>query len=499
MKFKYLIILIAGLAINKETYAQNYAVDALRFSQYEFGSTARIKALGNSQTAVGGDLSSIGGNPAGIGLFTKSELSLTTEIMRYSTESNYFNQNTDANRGRVNINNLGAVFFVRLAKPSGSDANSGAISLNFGLGYNKTNDFGNKIAFSGTNQQNSIADFYADLANSYDGTLINGSLEDAAEKSNLIILENNKYISATNANRSQNEVIIRNGSQSEFNLAAGLNISNKFYLGTSIGILGIKYSSDNTFTEKGTLSYTENGGYSEDYNNNYYQRFEAKGSGFNIKLGAIFRPNQYIRIGATAQTPNYYTIDDTYSESNTTYLTNNPFFEDQRTTSETSYYDFTYALKTPAKYSLGIALFQNSIGFITGDLEFADYSSIELKNNDTGSSEEFVEDNRFMVNNYKSVVNYKVGAEIKALPPVLLRLGYSHAGSPLENSDQDLDIQTYTFGAGYRFNNMNLDIAYQTSSVNSQTSPYVLNNGMNPIATSASTRNGIFLTIGTRF
>ena len=71
MRYTYLVLLIAGLAINKETYAQNYAVDALRFSQYEFGSSARLKALGNAQTAVGGDISSIGGNPAGLGLFNR--------------------------------------------------------------------------------------------------------------------------------------------------------------------------------------------------------------------------------------------------------------------------------------------------------------------------------------------------------------------------------------------------------------------------------------------
>lgn len=496
MKYTYTLLLIAGLAINQDIYAQDYYKDALRFSQYDFGSSARLKALGNAQTAVGGDISSIGGNPAGLGLFTKSEFSLTTEVMRYSTESNYFGQSANASRGKVNINNLGAVFVVKLPKFQGQDAASGAISLNFGLGYNKTNDFGNKIQFSGTNTQNSIANFYADLANSYSGGLDAGSLEDAAFNGNLIDDPNGVYLPRTNSNRLQNEVIIRNGSQSEFNLSAGLNVGNKLYFGTSIGILGLNYSSDNTFNEKGKVSYSDNNGnYTENYNNDYYQRYETKGSGFNAKAGLIFRPNQYFRFGATVQSPNYYTIDDTYSESNAIQSTDNPYFLDQKVESENSEYPTAYQLQTPAKFSLGAAFFQSKIGFITAEVELVDYSSMKLKSADY----DVTEDNRFIVNNYKNSTNYKLGAEIKASPSIMIRGGYALRGSAIENSTENLDIETYSFGGGYRWKNINLDIAYQTSSVNYQIRPYLLNSGIDPIANSRSTTNGIFITIGTRF
>ncbi|MEJ6980150.1 outer membrane protein transport protein [Pedobacter sp. P351] len=499
MRYTYLLLLIAAFAVNQDTYAQGYYADALRFSQYQFGSTARLKGLASAQTAVGGDISSIGGNPAGLGLFTRSEFSLTTEIMQYSSKGSYFGESMNASRGKVNLNNLGAVFFVRMGKPRGQDLKTGVISLNFGIGYNKTNDFGNKLMFTAPNTQSSVANFYADLANGYSGALVDGSLEDAADKANLIIPSGGNYVSATNADRVQDEVIIRNGSQSELNLSAGINISNKFYIGTSIGLLGLKYSSDNTFTENGTLSYTDaNGNYSENYNNNYYQRFEAKGSGFNMKLGVIFRPNQYFRIGATAQSPNWYTIDDSYSESTSTNLTDNPRFQDQRVTSETADYDLTYGLRTPAKFSLGASLFQNKIGFLTGEIELVDYSSIELESKDY-TPNQFNDDNRFIVNNYKNATNYKIGAEVKATPTLFVRAGYSLTDSPIENSNQDLDIQTYSIGGGYRFGNINIDLAYQSSSANSQISPYTLNTGISPVASFKTTRSGVFLTVGTRF
>lgn len=499
MRYIFSFLLIAGLAINQDTYAQDYAVDALRFSQYQYGSSARLKALGNAQTAVGGDISSIGGNPAGIGLFTRSELSLTTEIMSYSSKSSYFNQNTSASRGRLDINNAGAVFVLPLQKLKGQSLTSGVISLNFGIGYNKTNDFGNKLRFSGLNPDNSVANFYADLANDYTGTLDDGSLEDAAYQSNLIELSGSNYVSTTNpGNRLQDEILVRNGSQSEFNLAAGVNIGNKFYIGTSVGFLSLDYTSDNSFKETGTISYPDNT--SDNYESNYYQRYRSEGYGFNLKLGAIYRPNQFIRVGANYQSPNWYTIDENYSESSENRLSGNPLYEDQTVRSANIGFDeFTYGLKSPAKFSLGAALFENKLGFITGDIEFVDYSSMELQTKGYDNPNEFVEDNRYIVNNYKNAVNYRVGAELKAASPIMLRGGYAFNQSAFENSDQNLDIHTYSLGAGYRTGNINIDLAYQSSTINSQTSPYFVSNGASPSASSKSKRNGLFITIGTRF
>ncbi len=59
----------------------------------QFSSTARFKAIG-AQIGVGGDLSSIGSNPAGIGLFTRSDFSFTPEFNSYSADAQYLNSQT---------------------------------------------------------------------------------------------------------------------------------------------------------------------------------------------------------------------------------------------------------------------------------------------------------------------------------------------------------------------------------------------------------------------
>ena len=86
-----------------------YAGDALRFSQTNYGSSARFKGMGNAQIGVGGDISSLGGNPAGLGLFTRSEFVLTPEFNGTQMDANYLNTRTTTNKSQINLNQLGVV------------------------------------------------------------------------------------------------------------------------------------------------------------------------------------------------------------------------------------------------------------------------------------------------------------------------------------------------------------------------------------------------------
>jgi hypothetical protein len=88
MKTKYLLMTVATVAITQHAFAQ-YSQDAVRFSGSDAGSTSRIKAIGGANIAVGGDLTSVGSNPAGLGFFTRSELSLTPEFNMNKTNSSY--------------------------------------------------------------------------------------------------------------------------------------------------------------------------------------------------------------------------------------------------------------------------------------------------------------------------------------------------------------------------------------------------------------------------
>ena len=51
--------------------------DAVRYSQNDYFGTARSMALGNAMTALGGDLGSIGINPAGSAVASYGQLTIT--------------------------------------------------------------------------------------------------------------------------------------------------------------------------------------------------------------------------------------------------------------------------------------------------------------------------------------------------------------------------------------------------------------------------------------
>ncbi|HXI01254.1 MAG TPA: outer membrane protein transport protein [Sphingobacteriaceae bacterium] len=493
MKFKILLSIAAIVAATGNLHAQ-YAADALRFSQTTYGSTARFKALSGTQIGVGGDLSSLGGNPAGIGLFTRSELSITPGFNSFNTNSVYLNGTNTSSKDNLNLAHAGVVWHRPTYKKAGSDLNSGFISSNFGIGYNRTNDLGNSILFSGINPASSIGDSFAGLANDFTNptNLPDGSLESMAYEDYLLDYDK-KFIPVTRFNNNQSRSDIRTGSQSELNFVFGINQSNKFYIGASINLTSLNYMSGVEYKELGIADIKFNNTFKAyNYDLAYRQDQTTKGSGFNGKLGMIFRPVEMVRIGVTFETPTYYSIEDSYSEVlNTKYSPNLPT---PPLGNSPSVYDFNYQLRTPSKLSGGASYFFGNQGFISADIDYVDYTKINFSSSDNGDATTISSNNREVFNNYKSAINYRLGAEYK-IDRVMLRAGYAIQGSPYQ--DVNYDLSTYSGGLGYRFDRMYVDLSYQNVSYNTNMRPYPDNTG--PTAMVDNSRSNVFFTIGTRF
>lgn len=502
MKIKHLLAVTAIVAFTQGAYAQ-YSEDAIRFSMATQGSTARAKAAGNAFTAVGGDLTAVSGNPAGIGFFTKSEFSLTPEFDGSSVKSSYFNTTNTANKDNVNLNNASAVFYSRL-NTTGADKTKGWLSLNFGIGYNRTNNFYDNLYYAGVNPNNSIADYYAELANNY--TLENGSLQQWASDHFLIdnygTDQNKDYkpnttpngpflLPSSNLFANQNNNTIRSGGQSEISFAMGANYSNQLYIGVGVGITSLRYNSNSIFTEQGISSLLENNlNVERNYTSAFSMNQVTKGTGLNARLGLIYKPVEAVRIGATFTTPTWYTIDDSYAEGlNTSYVLGD------RYVSKSDPYDYTYNLKTPAKVTGGVAVFIQQYGFISADVEYIDYANIKLSSDGSQLSG----DNKLIVQNYQSAVNYRLGAEAK-LDKFFLRGGYGIQGNPYKGlANSDFQTQTVSAGFGYRMNNYYVDLTYTNIGTNTQASPYVLDAGNYPTAAYKKSYDNVFLTFGVRF
>lgn len=505
MNIKYILSVFAIVAFTQTTYAQ-YSQDAIRFSNTQTGSTSRIKALGNAGTAVGGDLSNITGNPAGLGFFTKSELSITPEFNGAKTKSLFYGQNNNSTKNSGNLNNASVVLYTQLNNSRGSDKTKGWLSLNFGANYARTNNFYDNAYFAGRNSANgsSIADYFSELATNsnavYNGQVSfpSGSKEAIAANQGLITATGqrtdangvlyNTYSPTTAIGPAQATSISRTGGQSDYGFAMGANYSNKLYLGIGINFTDIRYNSTSLFTENGTVESSGTG-----YTTNYETDQSTKGTGFNARIGAIYKPVEAVRIGASITTPTWYTIDDNTFEGVSTR------YSGQAVQSDGQSYGLTYNLRTPFKAAGGLAVFLQHYGFITGDVEYVDYKTTHLS-----GDYDFTNDNADIKQYYRSTLNAHVGAEARITPGFYLRGGYGVQGSP--QKDLETSVKTVSGGLGFRFGTYYIDATYSHANGTIYTQPYLLSADYvtnsrvtNPYADLSRTFNNVFLTLGVRF
>jgi hypothetical protein len=504
---------MAIVAITQHSFAQ-FSEDAIRFSQSQYGSTARIKGIGNAQTAIGGDLSSISGNPAGIGFFTKSEASLTPEFNATGIKSGYFGQSSNANSNNLNFNNASVVFYSKLNTPAGIDKGQGWLSANFGASFNRSSDFYQNTSYSGTNKNNSISNYYADLANSqgldvnvYDRLQemgANNFLVDAfwinpADHSKGQTYQSTvfgTFTGAPNKPVTQLANVMREGGQTSFDFSFGANYSNKLYLGAGIGITSIRYNMTNTFNESGIVSLADNAGnpYNANFNSTYSQTQATTGTGFNLRLGLIYKPLDAVRLGFQFTTPTWYTMQDDYSEGIKTAFTGGAT---GTTFDGPQDYQTTYSFHTPLKASAGLAIFLGKSGFITGDVEYIDYSSVNLSSGDGYGQSNADNDNHDIKTLTKSTANAHVGGELK-LDQLYLRAGYGVQGNPYRYNGTNTN--TISGGIGYRIiGGYYVDVTYANVKGSQLVAPYTVNAGNGPVASLDKTSNNVFLTVGMRF
>ena len=502
MKKYILSILVATAATSGALHAQTLAGNAFDFSQMNYGSTARFKAMGGAQIGVGGDIGSISSNPAGLGLFTKSEFSLTPEFNAVSNKSSFLGNTTTRDKSQINLNNVGVVFYSPAYKAKGADVANGLVSTVFGLSYNRNNDFLNNFQYNGINTNSSIRDSYVEDAEAY-GT--ENSIGGDAYRNYLINKGAPTFPNGfsadpyDNANFDQNFSENRLGSTSEFNVAGALNFSNKLYIGATASFVNVKYISDAVFYESGILnSFNEdtkqfNG--TENYSLIQSRNQETKGSGFNLKLGMIFRPVNELRIGVNFQTPTWMNV-----ENNTFMQLNNTLTDYQSNNEPINFYS-SYNLRTPLKASGGISYIIGGRALISADVDYIDYSSMRFSANDNSNLADITSSNNLIKNSYKEAINYRVGAEVKVNDAFSLRAGYGVNGNGIKDEFLgNSKAEIYSGGLGYRFDNYYFDLTYQNYQIKSiNASPYILNDYSEPIAETKSNRNNVFLTFGVRF
>jgi hypothetical protein len=473
-------------------------VDALRFSQSSFGSSARSMGSAGAFGAVGADISSSIINPAGFAQYKRGEFFVSLATLNAKNTANFQDENEKNSNFSFNVPSFGFINAKRRyvkRKP----ATTGWINFNYGFTLNRTNSFNRVTSYEGVNTQNSMLDNFAERANGLttaqigasDDEFLNGFNDLEAMAWELFLIDSvadKTYAAAIPSNGraiTQKHHVSYKGRTNEyaFNLAA--NYSNKLYIGGEIHMARSVFKEESKFTEIDDPMNVNN-------NWNSYtltRELNTDGYGFGARLGMILRLNNSLRIGAAIQTPTLYSLTDVYSdELDVTY--DDGDFE----VFSTKQGEYDYSLTTPAKTTLsGVYIFGKK-GFISTDIEIADYSTMKLSPSDI-----FEEANKVIGKKYQNTVNLRVGGEY-VMDIFRFRAGMANYQSPLVDvSDKNLSRQYYTLGLGIREQGWGLDIALVQERRNDVLQAYQLNSSEVPYATNKLTNNSLVVTLSTRF
>ena len=124
------IVLLLPLSLS----AQNLD-DALRYSKLFYQGTARFDGMGGAFTALGGDLSAISLNPAGIAVFRSTEFTVSTQVNFKDNNANFFGYNNESRSSQFNLGQIGLVTSMTMGNGSGLKG------LSFGYSFSRTNNY----------------------------------------------------------------------------------------------------------------------------------------------------------------------------------------------------------------------------------------------------------------------------------------------------------------------------------------------------------------------
>jgi len=156
---KLFVLLIGIISFPFHSFSQTN-VDFLRYSQEEFGGSARNIGLAGSMGASGADFSVASTNPAGLALYRNSDLFISPGLYFSNVNSVYLNNPMNENKMNLNFNNYGLVLNIK------NDELSDWRSVNISFGVNKLNNYNNFFEIAGHNSNNSIV---TDLINQANG------------------------------------------------------------------------------------------------------------------------------------------------------------------------------------------------------------------------------------------------------------------------------------------------------------------------------------------
>jgi len=495
--------------------------DALRYGWHPVSGTARVNAIGGTMGSLGGDISATFVNPAGLAIYHTQEAVLSLGTTLNHVSANYRDSNSSTRHTPFNIGAMGWVF------STGHKDNPKTNSA-FSLVLNQRINFNEQSNFAGLNNYSSFSEQFAEEFSRSGYSLA----EVVAPNSGL------PYTSALAVStglidtvRSNDELLIRatpenilDGGQAlrqeyhkrtrgaMYDLAFGFahTKDDKLLLGASLSIPFVSYSSLTRFTETDSSSNRLNGFSSFTFTDDY----SVSGAGLDMKLGALYRPTEQVRLGLAFHAPTYLS----FIERRTTRLSVEAEDDTGKIVSnEASSLDFTNQLPGEYKYvhltpmrmiASGAYVFRENSdvrkqkAFVSADIEYVHHQGSRFYANnefDTDADKDYYKAlNKVIKDYYRGCFNFRFGGELK-FNIIMARAGFAYYMNPYRQRDFKADRMIFSGGVGYRHQGIFIDLTYAHQTLRNADFPYRLSDRANTFADIRNQRGQITLSAGVKF
>lgn len=241
------------------------AQDFARMSERTLMGTARYVGMSGAMSAVGGDPSAVLDNPAGLGLYQRSEVLVTfDETLDYSRQ---VGNSQKWFRSQFMCPQASLVLSI----PTFTTNDKGVQSYNMMFSYRRMHSFGRTYEAIGANST-SLGSILPALNIPF--------CTDATNKENSLYLREWGYVN-------------------EYSFDWSLNIGHRWYVGMGLHIQDYLLSSDAVYKETFDEMSTEG----INYFNKNNTSLQFTGVSCDFSFGLIYRPTKWLRLGVGIQTP----------------------------------------------------------------------------------------------------------------------------------------------------------------------------------------------------
>lgn len=486
---------------------------AYSISQQDLRGTARFMSMAGAFGALGGDLSTLGQNPGGIGIYRSNEIGFTVGLDMIGSKATSGGFSNTENMTRFNINNIGGVFTMKLP-------GSVMPNLNFGFTYNKGASFNRRYKGMIPNLQTSMSNYIAGISNAYDLNEADVSYGDNYDPYNppvgtrtvpwLAVLGYYGFLTTPEVRSDESTDwygqfgdgtsgvgafdVEERGSVDEYNIALGGNINNVVFWGMDFDITSLDYRISSVWSESLDNAYVYNpntervGRMQADWS--LYDNYRLNGTGFSYRLGVIVKPIQELRLGLAFHTPTYYNLNETYYDTHLDYGYPFPTKDNSKWANDGYSAGNSFNFSTPWRVIASMAGVIGNKLIVSADYEWNGYKHMKYSEADNygyydpwydwdnpwewgdwygapsrsradnGSPRaDYMNANDFansMIKKvYRDTHTFRIGAEFRVLPSFSVRAGYSYTTSPVttEVKDYRVDVPGTGIMSNYSLDN----------------------------------------------